>query len=116
LVEESVEEGGAVGLVVLAGVVALAEQDGSELDAGVEVGAGLAGRFHPALEFDGASAQAVAEHAGEGFASQSGHRPGLGDVELVAVQGVDLGADGGVFVGDDAVGDAGVVRVMCIER
>jgi hypothetical protein len=26
----------------------------------------------------------------------------------LAVEGVDLGADGGVFVGDDSVGDAGV--------
>ena len=41
--EEVVEEGGAVGLVVVAGVVALAEEDGHELGSGLEVGAGLAG-------------------------------------------------------------------------
>ena len=42
-VEEAVEEGRSVGLVVVAGVVALAEEDGHELGSGLEVGAGLAG-------------------------------------------------------------------------
>jgi hypothetical protein len=41
--DEVVEEGGAVGLVVVAGVVALAEEDGDELGSGSEVGAGFAG-------------------------------------------------------------------------
>ena len=41
--EEAVEECLAVGLVVVAGVVALAEDDGYELGSGLEVGAGLAG-------------------------------------------------------------------------
>jgi hypothetical protein len=43
LVDEGVEKGGAVGLVVLAGAVALADEDGHELGTGAEVGAGLAG-------------------------------------------------------------------------
>jgi hypothetical protein len=44
-----------------------------------------------------------------GFAAEPGHAGGLvvgGQLRLLAVEGVDLGADGGVFVGDDAVGDA----------
>ena len=40
--EELVEQVGAVGLVVLGGVVVLALQGGSELDAGLEEGAGFA--------------------------------------------------------------------------
>ena len=55
-VEEGVEEGGSFGLVVVSGVVALAEEDGHELGAGFEVGAGLADGFHAAVEFDGAGA------------------------------------------------------------
>jgi hypothetical protein len=38
--EESVEQLGAVGLVMVGGVVVLALQGGSELDAGLEEGAG----------------------------------------------------------------------------
>ena len=40
-VEEAVEDGGPVGLVVVSGVVALAEQDGDEGGSGLEVGAGI---------------------------------------------------------------------------
>ena len=72
-----VEEGGSVGLVVVVGVVALAEEDGHELGAGVEVGAGFAGGFHAAVELDGSGAQSVAEHAGVGFAAEAGHGGGL---------------------------------------
>ena len=48
-----------------------------------------------------------------GFAAQSGHAGGLvvgrqRRWRLLAVEGVDLGADGGVLVGDDPVGDAGI--------
>jgi hypothetical protein len=65
--DEPVEEDGAIGLVVVAGVVALAQQDGDELGSGGEVGARFAGRFHAAVELDGSCAQPVAEHAGVGF-------------------------------------------------
>ena len=40
--DEPVEQDGALGLAVVAGVVALPGQDGQELGAGAEVGAGLA--------------------------------------------------------------------------
>ena len=46
-----------------------------------------------------------------GFAPQPGHAGGLvvgGQLGGLAVEGVDLGADGLVLIGDDAVGDAGV--------
>ena len=66
-----------LGVVALGGVVALAEQDGDELGAGGEVGAGLADGLHAAVEFDGAGAQPVAEHAGVGFVAEPGHRGGL---------------------------------------
>ncbi|GAA4261882.1 hypothetical protein [Dactylosporangium darangshiense] len=50
---EPVEQVGAVGLVVLGGVVALPLQGGAELDAGLEVGAGFADGFEGAVEFGG---------------------------------------------------------------
>ena len=90
-------------------MVALAGEDGQEFGASAEVGAGLAGRFHPAVELGGAGGQAVAEHAGLGLAAQAGHAGGLvvgGQCGLLPVEGIDLGADGVVFVGDDPVGDA----------
>ena len=62
-------KGGPVGLAVAAGVVALADKDGQEFGAGAEAGAGLAGRFHPAVKFGGAGAQPVAEHPGVCFAA-----------------------------------------------
>jgi hypothetical protein len=43
LFDDLVEEVGSFGLSVLGGVVALAGEDGQELDAGAEVGAGFAG-------------------------------------------------------------------------
>ena len=112
--DEVVVEAGAVGLVVGVGVVSLAEEDGHELGSGVEVGAGLADGFHAAVEFDGAGAHAVAEHAGVALLAEPGHGGGLdlggqragrgGGV----VEGVDLFAHRRVFVGDDPVGDLGV--------
>jgi hypothetical protein len=72
LVEEFVEEGCSVGLVVVSGVVALTDEDGDELGAGAKIGAGLAGTLHAAVEFDGPGAQAVAEYPSMGFAAQAG--------------------------------------------
>jgi hypothetical protein len=95
-------------VLVVSGVVALTEQDRRELWTGGEVGAGFARGFHAAVELDGAGAQPVAEHAGVGLAAQPGHRCGLGDGEVLTVEGVDLDVDGGVLVGDDTVADAGV--------
>jgi hypothetical protein len=46
-----------------------------------------------------------------GFAAESGHAGGLvvgAQFELLAGEGVDLGTDCGLFVGDDPVGDVGV--------
>ena len=109
--DEFVEDSGAFGLAVFLGVVALALEGGPELDGGLEVAAGFAGGFHPAVELDRAGAQAVAEHAGVGFAAQLCHAGGFvvgGQLELLAVEGVDFLADGLVLVGHDAVSDAGV--------
>jgi hypothetical protein len=61
--EEPVEQVGAVGLVMFGGVVALAEQGGPELDAGLEERAGFADGFEGAVEFGWAGAAAVAEQA-----------------------------------------------------
>jgi hypothetical protein len=93
LLDELVEDGGAFGLVVVAAVVALSLEGGPELDGGLEVAAGFAGGFHPAVELDRAGAQAVAEHAGVCFAAQLGRASGLvvgGQLELLAVEGVDF--------------------------
>jgi hypothetical protein len=75
--DDLVEEFGSVGLSSFAGVVTLPGQDGQELDGGAEVGAGLAGRFHPAVELDRAGAQPVAERAGVRLAAQPGHAAGF---------------------------------------
>ncbi|GLW36051.1 hypothetical protein Areg01_89850 [Actinoplanes regularis] len=71
-VQESGEQLGAVGLVVLGGVVVLTLQGGPELDAGLEEGAGLADGLERAVEFGWAGAVAVAEQAVV-FAAQPGH-------------------------------------------
>jgi len=110
-VDEPVEQRGPAGLAVVAGVVALADQNWQELGAGAEVGAGLAGGLHAAVEFGGAGAQAVAEHPGVCFAAQPGHAGGLvvgGQCGRLPVEGAGLGADRGVLVGHDPVGDLGV--------
>jgi hypothetical protein len=74
--EEAVEQVGAVGLVVVGGVVALALQGGSELDAGLEEGAGFADGFEGAVQFGWSGAVAVAEEAVV-FSAESVHpRPG----------------------------------------
>jgi hypothetical protein len=52
LLDEFVEDGGAFGLAVFLGVVALALEGGPELDGGLEVAAGFAGGFHAAVELD----------------------------------------------------------------
>jgi hypothetical protein len=110
--DEGVEEFGALGLVVVAGVVSLVAEDGDELGSGGEVGAGLADGLHATVELGRSCAQAVAEHAGVGFLTEPGHGAGLdvggerADGDL-SVEGVDVGVDGGVLVGDDTVGDAG---------
>ena len=93
---------------MISGVLSLPEEHGHELGAGLEVAAGLAGFVHAAVEFDRSGAETVAEHAGVGLAAQLEHAGGL-EVggERLTVDGVDLGADGGVVVDDDPVGDAG---------
>ena len=109
--DELVEDGGAFGLAVFLGVVALALEGGPELDGGLEVAAGFAGGFHLAVELDRAGAQSVAEHAGVCFAAQFCHAGGFvvgGQFELLSVEGVDFLADGLVLAGHDAVSDAGV--------
>jgi hypothetical protein len=58
--QQLVEQVGAVGLVVLGGVVALAAQGGPEFDAGLEQGAGFADGFEGAVQFGWAGAVAVA--------------------------------------------------------
>ena len=98
--DEGVEKVDAVGLMMVAGVVSLAEEDGDELASGGEVGAGLAGGFHAAVEFGRSGAPAVAEHAGVGFVTEPGHGGGLdvggqGAGGDLAVEGVDVGVDGG---------------------
>ena len=96
--DEGVEECGAVGLVAVTGVVALAKQDGDELGAGGEVGAGFADRLHAAVELGRAGAHSVAEHAGVGLVTQPDHGGGL-DVGGqrarwdLSVEGVDVGVD-----------------------
>ena len=63
VVDEAGEEVGPVGLVVLAGVVALAGEDGDELGAGLEEAASFADRFVGAVERCGPVAVAVAEES-----------------------------------------------------
>ena len=60
-VEEAVEELGAVVLVAVEGVVALASQDRDELGSGVEEPASFADRLEAAVERGGPRAVSVAE-------------------------------------------------------
>src|SRR4249920_1607076 len=77
-VEELVEQLGSLGLVVFDGVVALAEQHGLELEAGLVVGAGLADRLEDAVEFGGSGAVAVAEQPLVGLDAELAHLASLG--------------------------------------
>ena len=54
--DELVEDGCAFVLAVLLGVVALPLEGGPEFDGGLEVAAGFAGGFHPAVELGRAGA------------------------------------------------------------
>src|SRR2546428_2873857 len=111
--EDLVEEVMPAGLVSFGGVVSLAEEDGDELGAGLEVDAGLADGLEAAVEFDGPAAVAVAEQSPLLLLADAE----LGGVLLVAgqspglhVEGVDLVGDRLIFLGDGAVGDAGVAH------
>ena len=64
------EEGGTLGLAVAGCMVALADRGRLELDAGLDITTGLAGRFHAALELDRPRAEPVTEHAGMGLTAQ----------------------------------------------
>jgi hypothetical protein len=57
--EEAVGQVGQVGLIMFGGVVALALQGGSELDAGLEEGAGFADGFKGAVQFGWSGAAAL---------------------------------------------------------
>jgi Protein of unknown function (Hypoth_ymh) len=95
-----------VGLPVVTGVVALPGEDGQELCAGAEVGAGFAGGLHAAVWLGRPGAQPVAEHPGVRFAEQPGHAGRLvvgGQCGQLPVESVDLGARCGVFRGAYAV-------------
>ena len=72
---EPVEQVGAVGLLVVGGVVTLALQGGSELEAGLEERAGFADGLEGAVEFGSSSAVAVAEQAVVLAAQTSHPRP-----------------------------------------
>ena len=63
VVEEVGEESGSFGLVVVGGVVALADEDGHELGAGLEEATAFADRFVDAVEGCGPVAVSVAEQA-----------------------------------------------------
>jgi hypothetical protein len=66
----------------------------------VEVGAGLAGESHAALEFEWPGPEPPAELAGVGLAPETGHGGGIdvggqgGGCTRGVVEGVDLGGDG----------------------
>ena len=108
--EDLVEQFGAVGLVVVGGVLALAKQGWPEFDAGLEEGAGFADGFEGAVEFGWSGAVAVAEEAVV-LAAEPGHaradRVGWDRISLL-VKGFDLLGDGEVLVGNRAIGDLGI--------
>src|SRR5665213_1566950 len=99
---------------LFSGVVALAQQDGHELRPSLEIRAGLTRRFHSTLEFDGPSAQSVAEHPSVGLLAEARHRGGLdlcGQDSVISgcsVKRVYLAGDGCVLVTDNPIGDAGI--------
>ena len=89
-----------------------AARAGPELDAGLEVAAGFADGLEGAVELGRAGAPAVAEQAVV-LAAQPGHL-GSGGVggELggLAVEGLDLLADGEVLISDGAAGDLRIAQ------
>jgi len=72
-VKEPVEDLLSADLALVGGVVSVGLQGGAELDGRDEEGAGLADRFEMAVQFDGASAVAVAEHVSVGFGAEFAH-------------------------------------------
>ena len=109
--DEFVEEGG-FGLVASFGsVVALASEEGDELGSGLEEPALLADGFVDAVDAEGPVAVAVAEEASVGFDGEAFHVGAFevsGQRSCLVVGGFDGLGDSEVFVGDGAVGDAGV--------
>ncbi len=103
--EKLIEEGDAGVLVVLGGVVSLAEEDGLEGGVGGEVGAGLADRLEVAVEHRRPLAPAVAEQAVVDLLAEAAHvgALGVGRESRVAVEGLHLRRHGVVFVGHDPV-------------
>ena len=105
------EEGFPVALAAFSGVVSLPFQRGLELDRSAEVATRLAGALHAAVQLSRPRAEPVAEHPSVGLPSEFGHPVGLevgGELGCLGVERVDLGADGGVLVSDDTIGDLGV--------
>jgi hypothetical protein len=108
LLEDAAEEGGTLRLVMCGGVVVLALEGGGEFDGDSEVDTGFADRFEGAVQLGGPVAPAVAEHPLM-FGAEPFHVGPFGvGGEPVGVEVFDLVGDGEVFVGDGAVGDAGV--------
>ena len=117
--EQSVEHFLAAELSVLGGVVALCLQRRAEFDGGLEESAGFADGFEVAVQADGSGAVAVAEHPAVHLDTELAHLGAFGlggQCARLVVEGFNLFADGEVFVGDGAVGDAGVNRVIRIDR
>ena len=109
--EQSVEHFLAAELSVLGGVVALCLQRRAEFDGGLEESAGFADGFEVAVQADGSGAVAVAEHPAVHLDTELAHLGAFGlggQCARLVVEGFNLFADGEVFVGDGAVGDAGV--------
>ena len=109
--EEPVEDFLATDLTLVGGVVALALKGGPELDGGLEEGAGLADRLEVAVEPDRPRAVAVAEHSLVHLGAELAHLGALGVGGQFAwrvVEGLDLLGHREVFVGDGAIGDAGI--------
>src|ERR1039458_1674712 len=108
LPEQAVEEFRPVLLAPLTGMVALALQGRFELDVRAEVRASLTSALHPALEFDGTCAEAIPEHPSVGLLAEPCHGrclEGSGEFRHLAIESIDLAADGFVLIGHGAVGD-----------
>jgi hypothetical protein len=111
--DQGAEQGGAACLVLGKGVVVLGLEGGPELDAGLEVAAGLADGLKGAVQLRGRVHQPLPRSRWCSRRSRAIFGPiASGELSGLAVECLDFLGDGEVLISDGAAGDLGVAQVM----